>query len=209
MQTAFQQERSLPAHVLRVKPQARCSMDNGATWRQIKRGDLLWPGSLIQMPRDLDACLTIAWWQRFMPTVVAGGDKGMAQKRAASALRVTLRHESKLKIEESARVDTKGDESRGVRVRLDLRSDVLIVANVGGPTSPMDCQIKLRDCVVRLQDGVYALNADGRVSVWRGRASVYLPRTGRTEVVNSQEVFDCSSETFTPCAAYGPGFVVP
>ena len=73
-QPGAEREVFLASRVLYLKGEARCSMDGGKTWRNIKVGDLLQPGSLVQTARS--SWLHVALGQRYLPVTRTGSDKG-------------------------------------------------------------------------------------------------------------------------------------
>jgi hypothetical protein len=193
-------EESLPAKVVRLKGAARWSSDDDKAWREIKVGSNLLPGVLVQTAAA--SRMDIGLGESGNPSPRAGWDKGMLYKpdtHPANLVRVW--ENSMLGLDRLTRKLTRVGTHLTEDMQFDLRAGHIFVHQMK-MAGDSEYEIKFPKGIVRIQDGIYDVSAEGVVKVLVGKASVTVAGSSGTQEVLAGQVFDARTGVTRSLGAY-------
>ncbi len=197
--------------VVKLTGQARYSVDNNKTWKPLKRGDVLQPGSVIQTAEKSTVDVVMGEAQGDVYTGPASGPSpistsgggGGAGDMGPKANTVHISASSVLAIDKLTLDKTGMDEVS--ETQLDLRAG-RIMGNVKKLSAASRYEVKLPNGVAGIRGTTYVINADGSIYVLVGQ--VILTYVGSNGQVITQTV--SGGQVFTPSPTAGaPGAVGP
>jgi hypothetical protein len=176
-QSFDQGETLVSSTILRLKGHARCSTDGGKTWRMVKAGDTLASGSMIQtaFKSELDLVL---------------GET--AESQTANLL--NLAEDTLLRLDKIARKPGTGSPGTAEEISLDLRKGT-ITGNVRKLAATSRYEIAFVHGVAGTREGIYKLQANGEISVLKGRAFIALTDARPAKAIAAGQQFNPATGT--------------
>jgi len=183
----FAQNESLPpSTIVRLNGHARCSTDNGKTWRMVKIGETLESGSMIQTAKQSDLDLAL-------------GGRVAAQPDNL----VTLAGDTLLKLDKVERRQVAGSKDWEDEISLDLRTGA-IAGNVRSLNGASRYEITFPKGVAGMREGRYRLRANGELGVLEGKAFIALTDGRPAKEISASQQFNPASGTVTALAQATP-----
>jgi hypothetical protein len=163
-QALAQAETSLPSTVVRMTGQARGSADNGKTWKPLKVGHILRSGTLVQTARRADLDLVLG------EQVAPSATEAFYNPDSRPANFLSLSSDTLLKLDKVVSKSAP-DSTASEEILLDLRSGE-VTGNVKKMTGDSKYEISFIGGVAGTRESIYKLNANGQMTVLKGKAFV-------------------------------------
>jgi hypothetical protein len=163
-QALAQAESSLPSTVVRMTGQARGSADNGKTWKPLKVGHILRSGTLVQTAKRAD--LDIVLGEQVAPSAT----DAFYNPDARPANFLSLSSDTLLKLDKVVS-KAAADSTASEEILLELRTGE-VTGNVKKITGDSKYEISFIGGVAGTREGIYKLNANGQMTVLKGKAFV-------------------------------------
>lgn len=192
-----QTETPLPSTVVRLNGHARCKTDGGATWRMIKVGELIKPGSVIETALRSDMDLLLG--EEIKPARGSAAKADLYNPEIYPGNVVRLADDSALRIDKLTRKPAEGSKEPVEEIMLELRSG-RILGSVRKLGNESKYEITFAGGVVGMRDTVYGLSAKGELGVLKGTACIALADGKPASVVAAQQQFDPSTGLITKLA---------
>jgi len=163
-QALAQAETSLPSTVVRMTGQARGSADNGKTWKPLKVGHILRSGTLVQTAKRADLDLVLG------EQVAPSATEAFYNPDARPANFLSLSSDTLLKLDKVVSKSAP-DSTASEEILLELRTGE-VTGNVKKLTGDSKYEISFIGGVAGTRDAIYKLNANGQMTVLKGKAFV-------------------------------------
>ena len=161
---AVAEETSLPSIVVRMTGAARGSADNGKSWRPLKVGHVLRSGTLVQTAKRAD--LDIVVGEQVTPSMT----EAFYNPDVRPANLLSLSADTLLKLDKVIR-KTAPDSTATEEILLDLRTGE-VTGNVKKMPGDSRYEISFIGGVAGTREGIYKLNAQGQMTILKGKAFV-------------------------------------
>lgn len=197
------------ATVVRIKGSARYS--EGGSWKNLKVGDVLRPGTLVQTGLDRGSYVDLVLSESgssaaAAPTTLTGGRSGATSNKQplqsyvlqAEQNVVRLNENTALGIDKLTAMNTGADTV--TETQLDLKQG-RITGNVKKLSPASKYEIKLPNGVAGIRGTLFDITADGVVKVAVGSVVVAYYNANKelvTKIVNANEQFDARTGEVTP-----------
>ena len=203
-------DEDLPAKVVRLKGGVRWSSDDGKTWREVKLGNKLRPGNLVQTASDsyidvrLGELTTEAEYD-FDPTpspvqIHMPSSTGLPRRNDPEPAKPLFRGRVPgriMRLWANSQVSLDRLTMRlargGARIAEDLKFDLRaghVVIYIGKSAGDTQCEIKFPKGLVCISRGMYDVHAEGVVLVRSGKALVTWPGSPSPQIVLGLQMFD-------------------
>jgi hypothetical protein len=192
-----QTERPAPSTVLRVAGKARCSVDNGVTWKLLKAGDVIYARALIQTAEGSDLDLLIGEQMK----APAKGTTFNPESRPCHF--VSLAADTVLHLEKITR-----DAASTEEILLELRTGT-INGNVKTMVPGSKYEVGFASGIAGMRESIYRLSSGGQLNVMKGKAYVAMNDSSEVKVVEAGgamagKVPATTSTTVAPAAVAAP-----
>jgi len=187
-------ETALYAKVIRIKGSARYCSGNVTNWHALNLGNVLKSGATIQTAKD--SYVDLDWTRDAMPSrmnsVPYGGTLRRNPYRALQHDVVRIWEDSVVGIDKLTTRWSHGSKERLKDIRWDLRAGK-ILGSAHKLTGESAFEVKFSGGVARVREGMFAVSAEGIVSVGSGTVTVSL--LNPNEIVEITEGFQFDTRT--------------
>jgi uncharacterized protein YaiE (UPF0345 family) len=187
-------ETALYVKVIRIKGSARYCSGNVTNWHALTVGNVLKAGATIQTAKD--SLVDLTWSADPIPLKMSSGlQNGNLRRipyRAIQLDPVRLWGDTILGIDELTTRRPRGSKERLKEIRLDLRSGK-VLGRVGKQVCELVFEVRFPGGITRVREGLFAVSADGIVSVRSGAVTVSL--LNPNEIVEVTEGFQFDTRT--------------
>ena len=185
-----QSESPLSSTVMRLKGHARCSTDDGKTWRMLKVGDVVTPGTTVQTAQKADMDLLLG--EEARPPAGAA----VYDPEAHGVNLVSLDRDTLLRLDKLVKKQSAGKES-GSEILLDLRTGS-ITGNVPKQPGGSKFEIRFLGGVATVKEGAYRLRSTGQLGVMKGAASIALGAGSVAKEIQAGQEYNPSTRQVGP-----------